>query len=95
MTLYIYARSTNQEPYRENSANQDIIASAINADCKQVGEEVYITDVKFMADELKRVNGRLFKRLGYDKIVALKGVLSREYVEKKIQLIAGQKIKRY
>lgn len=95
MTLYIYARSTNQEPYRENSVNQDIIASAINSDCKQVGEEVYITDVKFMADEIKRVNGRLFKRLGYDKIVKLKGVLSREYVEKKIQLIVGQKVKRY
>ena len=95
MTLYIYARSTNQEPYRENSAKQDIIASAINSDCKQVGTEVYITDIKDMETELKRVNGRLFKRLGYDKIVTLKGVLSREYVEKKIQLIVGQKVKRY
>lgn len=95
MTLYIYARSTNQEPYRENSANQDIIASAINSDCKQVGTEVYITDIKDMETELKRVNGKSYKKLGYDNIFKFEGVLSREYVEKKIQSMNKQKVKRY
>ena len=95
MTLYIYARSTNQEPYRENSAKQDIIASAINSDCKQVGTEVYITDIKDMETELKRVNGKSYKKLGYDNIFKFEGVLSREYVEKKIQSMNKQKVKRY
>lgn len=90
MTLYLYARNTNQDVDYKNNFGNDCIGSALNSDCQQIGIEVYLTDLEKLESELMRVNGKLYKKLGYDKFKIL-GDVPREYAINKIKSLNPKK----